>query len=231
MTTSKHDLHQRLDPSYRRRLFVLTSIAVLSVPVLAIADPASIPNEFMEGEVVSAQDFNENFDSLGSSIDDNDARIAALEAATVVPEVNIRKSTGSYERAIAFCENDEVLTGGGCFMPPSNNYDPAYPDYETYFTGGYSRPLVGMTSVPVDPGTSLDDLRPTAQTDPNIIPFPGDIIGANSGDVESPLGGGWGCRAGIVQHNDAPGAQAITTNFYEGWFYHVKAYAVCMKVQ
>jgi len=221
-----------LQPSRpRRRLPILTSAAVVAIPVLAIAAPVSIPNQFAEGDIVSAQDFNDNFEAIANAINDNDARIAALEAAPfAVPEITIRKSTGSLERAIAFCEADEILAGGGCFMPPSNDYDPANADYDTHFTGAYPRPLVGMTSVPVAPGTSLDDLRPTATTGANIIPFPGDIIADDSGFVAATSGGGWGCRAGIVQHDAAAAAQAITTNLYEEWFYHVKSYAVCMRV-
>lgn len=211
-----------------RRLFLLAGVAALAIPVLALASPVAIPNQFIDGEIVIAQHFNENFDEVATAVNDNDARIAALEAA--VPQITIRKSTGSLERAIAFCAGDEILTGGGCFMPPENRYDPAFPDYATYYTGNYPRPMVGMTSVPVAAGTTLSELRPTANLGGAIIPFPGDIIAGNSGSIAAAPGGGWGCRAGMVQHDAAPSAQAITTNFWEGWYFHVKAYAVCMKL-
>lgn len=213
-------------PSRRRRLFVLAGAVGLAIPVLALASPVTVPHQFADGEVVSAQDFNDNFEAIASAINDNDARIGMVEAA--VPQITIRKATGSSERAIAFCADDEVLTGGGCFMPPENLYDVDHADYATYHTGNYPRPMVGMTSVPVAPGTTLGDLRPTTPTG-NIMPFPGDVIEADSGSVVAAPGGGWGCRAGVIQHNDGPGSQAITTNLYENWYFHVKAYAVCMK--
>lgn len=212
---------------FDRRVLIAAGALALAVPLVATAGPVAIPHQFVDGEVVSAQDFNDNFGALSEAVNDNDARLAVVEAAA--PTVTIRKSTGSYERAIAFCEADEVLMGGGCFVPPENLYDSDYDDYDTYHTGNFPRPLVGLTSVPVAPGTTLADLRPTTGIGGNIMPFPGDLIADNDGAVASPMGGGWGCRAGIVQHNAAGAAQAITTNFYEGWWFHVKAYAVCME--
>lgn len=225
---SKHTISNLSAFPGLHRVFMIGTGAALAIPVLALASPLATPHQFNDGEVVSAQEFNENFGEIENAVNDNDARITALE--TTAPQVTIRKSTGSYERAIAFCAGDEVLTGGGCFMPPENMYDPAYADYATYYTGNFPRPLVGMTSVPVAAGTTLGDLRPTTNIGGNIIPFPGDIVAANSGAAAAGLGGGWGCRAGIVQHNAAGGANAITTNFYESWYFHVKAYAVCMRV-
>lgn len=211
----------------RRRRPYITALALVFIPILAFASPVTVPNEFADGETISAAAFNENFSALETSANDNDTRIAALEAG---PEVTVRKSTATSPRnvSIAFCEADEILTGGGCFLPPENLYDTGFSNYDTYFTGNYPRPMVGLTSVPVAAGTTVADIRPTAVVNGNI-PFPGDIIANESGSASLEPGAGWACRPGIIDHNSAGSAQAITTNFYESWYYPVKAYAVCMR--
>lgn len=216
------------DISRHRRSYAWPIAAALAViPIVAIAAPANIPHQFEEGQLLVADQLNENFDALAMSIDDNDTRLSNLESA--LPQFTVRKSTGSRETAVVFCQNDEILTGGGCFMPPENRYDPDYSDYGTYYTGNFPRAMVGITSVPVPPGTSNTDMRPMSNIGGSIIPFDGDIIGTNTGSVASPLGGGWGCRAGIVQHDDSSGANSLVGNIYEQWYFHVKAYAICME--
>jgi hypothetical protein len=189
--------------------------------MLAIASPVTIPNEFSDGGVISAPEFNDNFDAIATAINDNDTRLSAVEA----PTITVRKATGTASRsvAIAYCEADEILLSGGCFIPPENRYD-------VYFTGNFPRAMVGMTSVPVAAGTADADIRPVATTGSDIIPFPGDIVAEDAGSVAAGLGGGWACRPGTVDLDNANGAQALTTNIYEGWFFFVKAYAVCMQV-
>jgi hypothetical protein len=228
--TIANPLRKRAPGPRRRSIFTLGAIA-LAIPMLAIASPVTIPNEFADGEVISATAFNENFGAIADSINDNDTRISELEEAPP-NQVTIRKATATspVSVAIAFCEDNEILTGGGCFLPPENLYDPDYANYETYFTGNFPRPMVGLTSVPVAAGTTAADIRPVAAVD-GIIPFPGDIIAEDAGSIVVAPAGGWACRPGVVQHNDTGGAQAITTNLYEEWFFPVKAYAVCMAVE
>ncbi|MBL4687400.1 MAG: hypothetical protein JKY37_22580 [Nannocystaceae bacterium] len=59
---------------------VAIAFGIASLPVLASAAPVDIPNAFAEGDIISADDFNDNFDAIGVSVDDNDARISDLEA-------------------------------------------------------------------------------------------------------------------------------------------------------
>lgn len=61
---------------------VAVAFAIASLPVLASAAPVDIPNAFSEGDIISAEDFNDNFEAIGVSVDDNDARINDLEAGT-----------------------------------------------------------------------------------------------------------------------------------------------------
>ena len=56
-------------------------MVALAFPVLALASPVSIPNQFADGDVISANAFNENFDAIAAAIDDNDARLEAVEAS------------------------------------------------------------------------------------------------------------------------------------------------------
>lgn len=65
----------------RRRLVLVAGAIVVAFPILALASPLDIPNEFTAGDMISADAFNENFEMVAASVNDNDARIAALEAA------------------------------------------------------------------------------------------------------------------------------------------------------
>jgi hypothetical protein len=65
----------------RRRLVLVAGAIVVAFPILALASPLDIPNEFAAGDMISADAFNENFEMVAASVNDNDARIAALEAA------------------------------------------------------------------------------------------------------------------------------------------------------
>ncbi len=68
--------------SGRARRWVLgTAIACVSaLPLLASAAPVAGLNSFTDGDVISAEEFNDNFDELALAINDNDARISGLEA-------------------------------------------------------------------------------------------------------------------------------------------------------
>lgn len=63
----------------RRRLLLTTFGAALGVPVIALASPVDLPHTFADGEVIDAERFNENFAAIAAAVDDNDARITALE--------------------------------------------------------------------------------------------------------------------------------------------------------
>jgi hypothetical protein len=76
MTT--HTPH-RVTTAARRRLLLPTFGAVLGLPVIALAAPIDVPHSFEDGEVIDAERFNENFAALEVAVDDNDARITALE--------------------------------------------------------------------------------------------------------------------------------------------------------
>lgn len=68
----------------RRRILLGAGTVTLAFPILALASPLDIPNEFTDGDVISADAFNENFEMVAASVDDNDARITALEQGGAV---------------------------------------------------------------------------------------------------------------------------------------------------
>lgn len=61
--------------------WLAAGIALVMLPVIATAAPANIPNAFAEGDTISAEEFNENFDAIAAAIDDNDSRITVVEGA------------------------------------------------------------------------------------------------------------------------------------------------------
>ena len=136
--------------------------------------------------------------------------------------------------AVAYCNSNETLLAGGCYFPPENHYDVTYTDAATYNTGGYPRPLVGMTSVPVGPGKVVADIRPKVGSVPanRVVPFDADIVADETGSAPSPAGGGWACRAGVINYDSAAGGQFVnSTMLTESWFFRVQAYATCLKTQ
>ncbi len=71
---------RRLSPRSRSVAALAVGIAVL--PVLALASPVEPLTEFASGEPIVAADFNDNFDAVTDAVDDNDARISALESSS-----------------------------------------------------------------------------------------------------------------------------------------------------
>ena len=58
-------------------LAVLTTTAV--IPIAALASPVPPLHTFESGQPILADEFNENFEALRDAVDDNDARISAVE--------------------------------------------------------------------------------------------------------------------------------------------------------
>ena len=71
---------RRLSP--RSRSVIALAVGMAALPVLALASPVEPLNEFVSGDPIVAADFNDNFNAVTDAVDDNDARIAALESAT-----------------------------------------------------------------------------------------------------------------------------------------------------
>ncbi len=65
----------------KHQIFQTAILALLTVAVSA--SEVTLPNEFIGGERARASEVNENFDAVKEAVDDNHARIAALETGTV----------------------------------------------------------------------------------------------------------------------------------------------------
>lgn len=87
------------------------------------AGSVSIPNSFTAGEPAVAAEVNANFDAVKTAVDDNDSRIAALEAtiATLQETVTAQAAT------ITSLQNNSVLALDGrlLFVTDSNGYPTA----------------------------------------------------------------------------------------------------------
>jgi hypothetical protein len=89
-----------------RTLFLGVAALAVAFPMLAVASPVEIRNRFEDGNPIVAAEFNENFDAIAEAINDNDARIAALEAATA--------GGGVPAGTIAFFATADGAGAGGC---------------------------------------------------------------------------------------------------------------------
>ena len=90
----------------KKPLFLGVTALAVAFPVLAIASPVDIPNAFSDGDIISADAFNENFDAIADAVNDNDARITLLEGAV--------ESAGVPPGAIAFFPVLDAATVDGC---------------------------------------------------------------------------------------------------------------------
>ena len=62
----------------KNRAFLAISLSIIAIA--AGASSVTIPNEFVSGTAASATEVNANFNAMKTEIDDNDERIAQLEA-------------------------------------------------------------------------------------------------------------------------------------------------------
>jgi hypothetical protein len=106
------------NPFARRRPPYITAAAVLFLPVLAFASPVAIPNQFADGDPISAAEFNENFDALATAVNDNDTRVAALEDGPVLAECAWSVTTANATLVTADCAAGSYAVTGGCFSNP-----------------------------------------------------------------------------------------------------------------
>ena len=74
-------MFHRSSSSSMRRRFLAVALLVAALPVAALASPVDIPHSFVDGGTIVAEEFNENFDAIAVAVNDNDARIAALETS------------------------------------------------------------------------------------------------------------------------------------------------------
>ncbi len=83
----------------------------------AYAGSLAIPNVFVKGTVADANEVNDNFDAVEIEVNDNDARISALEANSFSCTNATRSgstSPGSPSFTVATCPGGFTMTGGGC---------------------------------------------------------------------------------------------------------------------
>lgn len=64
---------------------ILFTITLIFSPLLALASNLSVPNTFVNGSPADADEVNANFTAVETAVNDNDARIAALEPALIPP--------------------------------------------------------------------------------------------------------------------------------------------------
>jgi hypothetical protein len=81
--------------------------AFLVVPG-AIASTVTIPHTFVGGTTALASEVNANFQAVKAAVDDNDARIAVLEDASVFGDV---ETLDSFRGVVA--ADGTILSGGG----------------------------------------------------------------------------------------------------------------------
>ena len=63
----------------------VVAIATLIFASASVASTLSIPNSFSSGATTSAAEMNSNFSAVKAAVDDNDARITALEGGSSAP--------------------------------------------------------------------------------------------------------------------------------------------------
>jgi hypothetical protein len=99
----------------RRGVRVALAATLIAVPVVAFAAPLTVPNTFSSGNVISSSEMNGNFDAVKTAIDDNDARIGAIEAAVAPHACEWSVQQGSNVTLVqANCPANKHVIAGGC---------------------------------------------------------------------------------------------------------------------
>ena len=72
--------------SFGRAGGILASLgaAIAALPIVAIAGSFDPPYTFQDGSSINAEDFNESFSAVAVAVNDNNARLSALEEGAVV---------------------------------------------------------------------------------------------------------------------------------------------------
>ncbi len=94
----------------RRKISFAALLAVAAMPVLALASPVSGLHEFQADAPVLASQFNDNFDDLEAAINDNDARISAVEdeSELIVVRASNTVTIGIQQTSTTILFNDEA---------------------------------------------------------------------------------------------------------------------------
>jgi hypothetical protein len=102
-------VHVHVDGRWLRRAAVL---AALAIPTTLFAASVSLPHTFVSGAIASASAVNENFDALADGVNDNDARITALEAAPGLPSAQGELGYATTSDAAGTLDGSFNSTGG-----------------------------------------------------------------------------------------------------------------------
>jgi hypothetical protein len=94
---------------------LIIASAVLALPVAAIASPVAVPNAFTAGEVISSAEMNANFTAVQTAVNDNDARVTALEGETQLVQCNWSVVVANNATVTANCAAGSYAISGGCF--------------------------------------------------------------------------------------------------------------------
>ena len=110
------------------RLGMLAVSAIMSQSLYA--GSVSIPNSFTAGEPAVAAEVNANFDAVKTAVDDNDSRIAALEASIAALQETVTAQAAtitSLQNNLSSVQSNSVLAldGSLLFVTDSNGYPTA----------------------------------------------------------------------------------------------------------
>lgn len=162
------------------------------------------------------------------------AATAPPAVATTTPQVTVRKSRcrdplntscANTDLAVAFCETDEVLIGGGCLVPGEDGVTTTPVNKKRQFP----RPLTGLMQGPVNRAVASAFTFAT----PPHAGVTTDLFTADEGQGPMPLGAGWMCQ---ISHRGAAGfyyppscVADAPTCFQGSWWFYTEAYAQCLR--
>jgi hypothetical protein len=104
-------VHAQQARRQRHRTWLL--VALVTIPTAAYASTLNVPFLFSNGTIANANEVNANFAAAEAAVDDNDSRIASIEAAGPLHGVVTVSNSGTGFR-VAFCTIGTTVIGGGC---------------------------------------------------------------------------------------------------------------------
>ncbi len=173
-----------------RTLCYLAMTIAFVLPIPLWAAPVTIPHTFQNGTVADADQVNDNFNAVAASVNDNDSRLAALEATVAALQGTIAALQG----ALAVADGNLVTLDGRLF-----SVEGTQANLVTDVGNLQLNPVLGMAPfVKVDPNP-LNDLP-----GPHVIFF-GANVHIQSGSGATDDGGAPSGRGNlVVGYNELP---------------------------
>lgn len=103
----------------RPRTSLALMLVVLAIPLGVAASTISLPHTFVDGEIATADEVNENFGAVKAAVDDNAAGVSAAQGTASTAATNAAAAQAAADAAQAAADAAQVRVSGSCAVGSS----------------------------------------------------------------------------------------------------------------